>query len=143
MSARPARRSWLLVAVAALLAAAVITHVAASSAKRPGSRSDGAQAGTANAAKGSRIWVPGPHTTWQWQLTTPVNQNVKAKLFDIDLFDNSAAAVASLHRRGARVICYLDAGTYENFRSDAGRFPKSVLGASNGWPGSGGWTSGS
>jgi hypothetical protein len=64
-----------------------------------------------------------------------VNQNVKAKMFDIDLFDNSAAVVASLHRRGARVICYLDAGTYENFRSDAGRFPKSVLGASNGWPG--------
>jgi hypothetical protein len=89
----------------------------------------------ADTAKRPRIWVPGPHTTWQWQLTTPVNQNVKAKMFDIDLFDNSAAVVASLHRRGARVICYLDAGTYENFRSDAGRFPKSVLGASNGWPG--------
>ena len=135
MSARPVRRRWLLVAVAALLAAAVITHVAASAAERPDSGSAGEHGAMADTAKRPRIWVPGPHTTWQWQLTTPVNQNVKAKMFDIDLFDNSAAVVASLHRRGARVICYLDAGTYENFRSDAGRFPKSVLGASNGWPG--------
>ena len=83
----------------------------------------------------SRIWVPGPRTTWQWQLSTPVDQSAKAKVFDIDLFDNPASVVASLHRQGRRVICYLDAGTYENYRPDAGAFPGSVLGKSNGWPG--------
>jgi hypothetical protein len=83
----------------------------------------------------SRVWVPRPHTTWQWQLTTPVDQSVGAQVFDIDLFDNSASVVAALHRSGHRVICYLDAGTYENYRSDAGGFPGSVLGKSNGWPG--------
>jgi hypothetical protein len=81
------------------------------------------------------VWTPAPRTTWQWQLTTPVDQSVPAKMFDIDLFDNSASVVASLHRRGHKVICYLDAGTYENFRSDAGAFPKSALGKTNGWPG--------
>jgi hypothetical protein len=83
----------------------------------------------------STIWVPAPHTTWQWQLTTPVDRSVSGQMFDIDLFDNSAAVVAALHRAGRRVICYLDAGTYENFRPDAHLFPKSVLGKTNGWPG--------
>jgi hypothetical protein len=82
-----------------------------------------------------RIWVPAPHTTWQWQLTGRLNQSVPAKMFDIDLFDNSASVVAALHRQGAHVICYLDVGTWENFRPDAGKFPKSVLGKPNGWPG--------
>jgi hypothetical protein len=82
-----------------------------------------------------RIWRPAPRTTWQWQLTTPVDQSVPAKMFDIDLFDNSASVVASLHKRGDKVICYLDAGTYENFRPDAHAFPPSVLGESDGWPG--------
>jgi len=33
------------------------------------------------------------------------------------------------------VICYLSAGSYENWRPDAASFPASVLGKSNGWPG--------
>ena len=86
-------------------------------------------------AASSRIWTPAPRTTWQWQLTTPVSLSVPAQMFDIDLFDNSASVVAALHRRGRHVICYLDAGTYENFRPDAGRFPPSLLGKPNGWPG--------
>ena len=82
-----------------------------------------------------RIWIPAPHTTWQWQLTTPVRQSVSAQMFDIDLFDNSASVVAALHRHGRHVICYLDAGTYETYRPDAGRLPPSLLGKANGWPG--------
>jgi len=135
MKRRPGGRWWL-AAAAALLAAAVITHVTASAAQNPSATgSSGRPETNATAATRHRIWIPNPPTTWQWQLTTPVNQSVKAKMFDIDLFDNSAAVVASLHRRGVHVICYLDAGTYENFRPDAGRFPRSVLGATNGWPG--------
>jgi hypothetical protein len=81
------------------------------------------------------VWVPAPRTTWQWQLTTPVDQSVSAEMFDIDLFDNAASVVASLHRRGRKVVCYLNAGAYENFRPDARSFPMSVLGRPNGWPG--------
>jgi len=56
-------------------------------------------------------------------------------MYDIDLFDNSAQVVASLHARGRHVVCYLDAGTWENWRPDASKFPNSVLGKPNGWPG--------
>jgi hypothetical protein len=82
-----------------------------------------------------RIWIPRQHTTWQWQLTTPVDLSVSAQMFDIDLFDNSASVVTALHHRGRKAICYLDAGTYENFRPDRGAFPRSLLGKPNGWPG--------
>jgi hypothetical protein len=55
--------------------------------------------------------------------------------YDIDGFDNSASEVATLHAAGKHVICYIDVGTRENWRPDARRFPRSVLGAPNGWPG--------
>lgn len=87
------------------------------------------------AATHPAYWTPPPRTTWQWQLSGPVNVSVPAQMFDIDLFENSAKVVSSLHRHGRRVVCYLDAGTYESFRPDAGAFPRAVLGASNGWPG--------
>ena len=32
-------------------------------------------------------------------------------------------------------VCYIDAGTWENWRPDRQRFPDSVLGRANGWPG--------
>jgi hypothetical protein len=75
------------------------------------------------------------NTSWQWQLTTPVDQSVNAQMFDIDLFDNSASVVASLHAKNKKVTCYISAGTWENWRPDASKFPASVKGAGNGWPG--------
>jgi hypothetical protein len=84
----------------------------------------------------ARRWVPSPQTTWQWQLSGHIDQSVKAEMYDIDLFDTSAATVASLHRRGHHVVCYLDAGSYEPGRPDAASFPAAVLGAGvEGWPG--------
>jgi hypothetical protein len=81
-------------------------------------------------------WIPSPATTWQWQLTTPVDQSVDAQLFDIDLFDNSASVVAALHHRGRHVACYLDAGTLEPGRPDSGDFPAAVIGKElPDWPG--------
>ncbi len=81
------------------------------------------------------VWQPAPGTSWQWQLTTPVDRSVDAAIYDIDLFDNDASVVAALHAQGREVICYLSAGTWENWRPDAGRFPAAVRGSSNGWPG--------
>jgi hypothetical protein len=51
------------------------------------------------------------------------------------MFDNPASVVAQLHAAGRHVVCYIDAGTWENWRPDAGKYPKSLLGKSNGWPG--------
>lgn len=43
--------------------------------------------------------------------------------------------MSSLHSRGRKAICYLSAGSWEDWRPDADRFPSAVLGNSNGWPG--------
>ncbi len=91
---------------------------------------------TALAAPGGAAarWVPPQKLTWYWQLAgTPKVEPVQAT--DMDGFDNSAATVASFHARGQRAICYIDVGTWENWRPDAGQFPSSVLGSGNGWPG--------
>lgn len=59
-------------------------------------------------------------------------------MFEVDGFDTPVATVAALHRslRGRGVVCYIDAGTWENWRPDAGAFPKSLLGKDDGgWPG--------
>jgi hypothetical protein len=82
----------------------------------------------------SSWWVPPRESTWQWQLTVPVDQSVDAQVYDIDLFENEASVVSSLHAQGRHVICYLDVGTWEGWRPDASKFPASVLGkADPGW----------
>lgn len=88
----------------------------------------------AGAAGAHGRWRPPPHLTWYWQLQGRVRlEHVAAT--DIDAFDNSAAEVARLHRLGQHVICYVDVGSWERWRPDAGTFPRAVLGKSNGWPG--------
>jgi hypothetical protein len=83
----------------------------------------------------SGMWIPAMSTPWQWQLTGTVDQTVDVPMYDIDLFDNSAAVVASLKAKGRHVVCYVSAGTWEDWRSDAAQFPAEVKGNSNGWPG--------
>ncbi len=84
----------------------------------------------------ARCFHPPPQVTWQWQLTGALDTHVKAKIYDIDLFSSSRANVSSLHHLGRRVVCYIDAGSWENWRPDSARFPKSLIGrALQGWPG--------
>ena len=71
---------------------------------------------------------PGIATTWQWQLLGTVNTAYSVDVYDIDLFDVSTSTIASLQATGKRVICYCSAGSFEDFRSDANRFPQEVLG---------------
>ncbi|MFJ7954727.1 endo alpha-1,4 polygalactosaminidase [Streptomyces sp. NPDC096319] len=80
-------------------------------------------------------WRPAPGLAWQWQLSGRLDPAVDVPVYDIDGFDHPASAVADLHRRGRKVICYLSTGAWEDFRPDAGRFPKALLGAGNGWEG--------
>jgi hypothetical protein len=48
-------------------------------------------------------------------------------MYDIDLFDNTAATISALQSKGRVVICYFST-QYENWRPDAGNFTKAVLG---------------
>jgi hypothetical protein len=71
---------------------------------------------------------PGVATTWQWQLLGTVNTAYDVDVYDIDLFDVPESVIEAIQAAGRRVICYFSAGSFEDFRSDAGRFPQEVLG---------------
>jgi hypothetical protein len=102
---------------------AVLTVLAACGADAPGAR-------VAAAPK-----PPPAHAAWQWQLQGRIDADVPARVYDVDGFDTSRAQVHALRRAGRYVVCYVDVGTWERWRPDASRFPRELLGASNGWPG--------
>ena len=69
---------------------------------------------------------------WDWQLAVPVkiNPDTSIKIYDIDMFENEkSTAIQTLHGKGYKVICYLDVGSWENWRDDAAAFPSRILGA--------------
>jgi hypothetical protein len=81
-------------------------------------------------------WVPSPSDTWQYQLQGTIDRTVDADVFDVDAFDVTKATVAALHAKGRHVVCYVDAGSWEPYRPDKDKYPKSVIGkAVEGWPG--------
>lgn len=80
-------------------------------------------------------WHPPMRVSWQWQLSAPVTRPLAVQMYDVDMFETSRSTVTRLHALGIHVLCYIDAGTWEDWRPDASRFPPSVLGRPNGWPG--------
>jgi hypothetical protein len=81
-------------------------------------------------------WSPGTRTTWQIQFSGRLNPSIDATAFDVDMFDTTAATVATLHAKGRKVVCYINAGAWEDWRPDASRYPAVVKGRDlDGWPG--------
>lgn len=81
-------------------------------------------------------WQPSAGETFQWQLQGTVDTSVEADVYDIDMFDSPASLVTELHEMGRHVVCYVSAGSYENWRPDKRRFPKKILGKPlDGWAG--------
>lgn len=68
------------------------------------------------------------------------NAIAEADVYDIDGEYNDAATVKALQAKGKKVICYIDAGVYEDYRGDAAKFkaisPKIWGNKDNGWDGS-------
>jgi hypothetical protein len=73
-------------------------------------------------------WSRDPVRTWQVQLHGALDLTVPADVFELDAFTAAAGDVDTLHAAGRRVICYVNAGAYEDFRPDAIRFPSEVIG---------------
>ncbi len=76
-----------------------------------------------------------PGTSWQWQIDgNTIDQTVldgvanPKKMYDIDLFTTPASTIQQLHAKGIYVVCYVETGSWENFRPDAAAYPPSVLG---------------
>lgn len=81
-------------------------------------------------------YQPAPLTTWQWQLQGVINTSYDAEIYNIDLFDSSAALIKSLQDDSKKVICYFSGGSYENWRPDEDQFKSRDLGkALDGWQG--------
>jgi hypothetical protein len=49
-------------------------------------------------------------------------------MYDIDLFEAPRRVIEQLHADGRIVICYFSAGSWEEFRADAAKFPPAVRG---------------
>ncbi len=81
-------------------------------------------------------WKPAAGVSWQYQLSGKVDPSVKAKVYIVDGAETPKATVAALQGAGRKVVCYLSAGSWENWRDDAGAFPAAVKGSAlDGWPG--------
>jgi hypothetical protein len=82
-------------------------------------------------------WRPQPGVRLQIQYADyPPDLNVDAQVFSLDLFETSAEDIDALHARGKQVICYLNSGSWEEYRPDADDFPEDVIGKDyEGWPG--------
>jgi len=84
----------------------------------------------------AEVWRPEPGTAWQWQLTGIIDTSYDVRMYDIDLFNVSEQTIQNLHGDGRIVICYFSAGSYEDWREDAGEFPDDALGNPlDGWAG--------
>jgi len=62
--------------------------------------------------------------------------DIAAKVIEVDLTETSAAMVRFFHDNGKKVVCYINAGAWEEYRPDARDFPADVIGnAYDGWEG--------
>jgi hypothetical protein len=82
------------------------------------------------------VWSNATAFSWQIQFSGEIDAGVEAGIFELDAFDTDASVVTLLQNRGVKVICYINAGAWEDWRPDRNRFPAVVLGSGyEGWPG--------
>jgi hypothetical protein len=81
-------------------------------------------------------WQPKPGLTWQWQIgDNEIDTSIEAEVYDVDLYVDQSI-IDTLHAKGAKVICYISVGSWEDWRPDKDHFPQEVLGRDyEGWPG--------
>jgi hypothetical protein len=72
-------------------------------------------------------WRPKVGETWNLQFVDKIDTSVAADIFDLDM-DQEQNAINTLRSKGKKLICYVDVGSWEEYRSDANQFPDSVKG---------------
>lgn len=83
----------------------------------------------------SAWYQPSVATTWQVQYDGDyLDESYVADVYDIDGFNATSALITDLHNKYHHVICYIDAGSIENYRPDYAQFPAFVQGnVLDGW----------
>ncbi|CAN0440151.1 unnamed protein product, partial [Pylaiella littoralis] len=85
-------------------------------------------------AAASSWYKPSLGLTWDWQIDgAPIpGADGEGSLHDVELYDidysYSSAVIADLQSKGKKVMCYISAGTSEDFRDDINLFPAEVKG---------------
>lgn len=82
----------------------------------------------AGATPGGTSVRPASDVSWQIQLSGKFDASVDVALYYVDLDNLTNAELLTLRNAGRHVACYLSAGTYEPWRTDAASFPEEVLG---------------
>src|SRR4051794_29739548 len=82
-----------------------------------------------------------PGTSWDWQIGGTPDPSVlngatgSQKMLDVDMEGTGASQIATLKSQGIVVVCYIETGSWEPYRSDASQFPSPALGKTlNGYP---------
>lgn len=86
---------------------------------------------------GGSWWQPkaSDNLTWQIQLQGDVVLKPGVDVYAVD-YTASQASINAAKATGAKLMCYISAGSAENWRSDFGQFPAAVVGnAYENWPG--------
>jgi hypothetical protein len=73
-------------------------------------------------------YVPPVDVRWNARLDGAVDIDEPAQLFYLDVQWQPASDLAALRAAGRHYLCYLSAGTYEEFRADKDEFPEAVIG---------------
>lgn len=82
-------------------------------------------------------WRPPADAVWDYRLIEPPTAvPAGVTVLVSDLFDTPAARVRAFRAKGVPTVCYLNAGAWEDWRSDAADYPAAVKGNDyEGWPG--------
>lgn len=84
----------------------------------------------------SSYWKPTGVVNWNVVYTTTPRINTSLSVYNIDMESTPQSFIDNVHKTGAKVICYFSAGSFENWRTDASKFPANVKGKPlDGWPG--------
>jgi hypothetical protein len=93
-----------------------------------GANSAGPLGGGGTGSVAEMPYVPPADVSWDARLDDAVDIAEDVQLFYLDPAWQPASDLAALHAAGRHYLCYLSAGTYEDFREDAEEFPANVIG---------------
>ena len=96
-----------------------------------------AASGIAGAETAAPVFPAAADLTWDIQLSeTDLDPMPAVDVIEIDGEAATTGQVDQLHEAGITVICYINAGAWEDWRADAGQYPEEIIGSAYpGWPG--------
>ena len=81
-------------------------------------------------------WTPSPDDRFDVQFAAPLRLDRPVEILDLDAVDTRPETITAQKAKGRHLVCYVSAGTFEDWRPDRDSFPKKLIGKPvDGWPG--------